>query len=232
MKTYLLLNIGTVIFPLLLSFDKKVHYVGKWKNLSLAILLTLIVFVVWDVFFTYYGIWSFNEEHLIGVNIINLPLEEWLFFITVPFASVFIYECLKAYFPKLEFAKPALTISRFLIPFFLMLGVLNWGQWYTSINFLVAAVTLYLHVQYFNSEYLSKFYLAYLIHLIPFGLVNGVLTALPVVIYNDAENYGIRLGTIPLEDTVYSFTLLLMNISFFEYFTSKQKASATQTTPS
>jgi hypothetical protein len=47
--------------------------------------------------------------------------------------------------------------------------------------------------------------------------VNGVLTALPVVIYNDLENIHTRLFTIPVEDTLYFMTLFLMNVSLYEY---------------
>jgi lycopene cyclase domain-containing protein len=56
-------------------------------------------------------------------------------------------------------------------------------------------------------------------------IVNGLLTALPVVIYNDLENIGVRIGSIPVEDFFYCFILLLMNISLYEYF---QKYSAKQ----
>ncbi|MEZ4686865.1 MAG: lycopene cyclase domain-containing protein [Bacteroidia bacterium] len=59
-------------------------------------------------------------------------------------------------------------------------------------------------------------------------LVNGVLTALPVVWYNDLENLNLsRLGSIPVEDPFYGMLLLLMNISLFEWF----KALMTIVTP-
>jgi lycopene cyclase domain-containing protein len=54
-------------------------------------------------------------------------------------------------------------------------------------------------------------------------VVNGVLTGLPVVIYNNMENSGIRIGTIPVEDFLYNAILLAMNIGLYEWFKLKYK---------
>jgi lycopene cyclase domain-containing protein len=47
-------------------------------------------------------------------------------------------------------------------------------------------------------------------------MVNGILTGSfidePVVLYNNDENLGIRLGTIPIEDIGYAFTMILMSL--------------------
>ena len=47
-------------------------------------------------------------------------------------------------------------------------------------------------------------------------IVNGVLTALPVVWYEPAEQIGQRLGTIPVEDFFYNMLCMLMNIGIYE----------------
>jgi lycopene cyclase domain-containing protein len=56
----------------------------------------------------------------------------------------------------------------------------------------------------------------------PFLIVNGMLTALPVVEYNDAHTLGIRVFTIPLEDFFYFFLLLIMNLTIYEYMKKQQ----------
>ncbi|HET9916194.1 MAG TPA: lycopene cyclase domain-containing protein, partial [Candidatus Binatia bacterium] len=44
--------------------------------------------------------------------------------------------------------------------------------------------------------------------LIPFAIVNTILTALPVVRYSSSAIWGVRLGTIPVEDFFYNYSLL------------------------
>ncbi|WP_268033418.1 lycopene cyclase domain-containing protein [Algoriphagus sp. PAP.12] len=226
---YLILNILTISFPLIRSFEPKINYSSKWPALFPAILFTGAFFLVWDHWFTVIGVWEFNPRYLVGVYFFQLPLEEWLFFLTVPFACVFIYEVLIYFFPKdyfLPFAKPFVYV---MVPFLLGLALLHLDKWYTAVNFIVGALVLIIHFLIFNDRYLGRFIFAYLVTLIPFMLCNGILTGAfteePVVIYNNAENLGIRIWTIPVEDTIYSMTLLLMNLSIFESIRSRKQLS-------
>jgi lycopene cyclase domain-containing protein len=64
------------------------------------------------------------------------------------------------------------------------------------------------------------FWVSFLIILIPFTIVNGVLTGIatdqPVVWYNDNHNLGIRFFTIPLDDFIYNLALILLNVTIYE----------------
>ena len=110
-----------------------------------------------------------------------------------------------------------------------MISILHLDKWYTSVNFLVGALALTIHYLLFKEKYLGRFIFAYLVHLIPLMICNGILTGglteEPVVIYNNSENLGIRIWTVPIEDLIYSMTLLLINISFLEYFRKTQTIS-------
>ncbi|MFW0716435.1 lycopene cyclase domain-containing protein [Pedobacter sp. N23S346] len=222
--TYLLINIAVIFFPLVLSFDKKVHFFSKWKFVVPAILITGVVFLVWDLLFVKLDVWSFNPDYLIGINLWGLPLEEMLFFLTVPYACVFIYECLNAYFPKDHFQKYSLALSNLFLGLCIAILFFGFRYWYTVINFGFLFVVL-AYVEYLNSKlrFMYKFYRAYLVALIPFYIVNGFLTAIPVVIYNNKENLNFRVGTIPFEDHFYLMSLLLMNIYLYELFKSSAK---------
>jgi len=220
--TYLLINLAVIFFPLALSFDKKVHFFSKWKFVLPSILITGLVFLIWDILFTKLNVWSFNPDYLIGVNLLGLPLEEILFFLTVPYACVFIYECLNAYFPKNDLQKYSLAISNLFLGLCVAILFFGYNRWYTLINFGFLFMVL-AYVEYVNVDFrfMYKFYRAYLISLIPFYIVNGFLTAIPVVMYNDKQNLGFRVGTIPFEDHFYLMGLLLMNIYLYEVFKSR-----------
>ena len=187
-------------------------------------MLTMGVFIPWDVIFTINGFWGFNSDYFLGFEIFSLPLEEWLFFICIPFACVFTHYALLLYFPNLKLNKvatKAISISLVLILFILALA--NYDKWYTLVNFSLAIPLTWLVYKY-NPQLLQHFFLTFLVMLIPFFIVNGVLTGSwidnQVVWYNDAENLGIRMGTIPVEDSIYAYSMILMNLFFFEYLCS------------
>ena len=113
--TYLIINVLTIFVPLLRSFEHRINMVSKWKALFPAIFVVGFIFIVWDILFMEMGVWGFTEEHLIGINIFGLPLEEMLFFLTVPYACLFIYEVLN-YFTKRDFFRA------FARPLFLLLS--------------------------------------------------------------------------------------------------------------
>lgn len=227
MSTYLLINILAVSAPFALSFDKKVHFYKRWKYLFPAIGITLAFFIIWDIIFTGMGVWGFNPLHLSGITIINLPLGEWLFFITVPYSSVFLYDVFKAYLKKSPFEGASKAISLFLIGFLFLLALLSYDKIYTFITFFSLSLFILLLQFGFKVKYLGWFYFSYLIVLIPFLIVNGILTGSfieqEVVWYNNNENLGIRLFTIPVEDIFYGMLLILMNVSFYEWFQNRKK---------
>jgi len=76
------------------------HFIRHWKPYFLAIIIVGFFFIAWDVFFTYQQVWGFNDEYLIGVRILGMPLEEYLFFLLIPYASVFIHYSLEYFYPN------------------------------------------------------------------------------------------------------------------------------------
>jgi lycopene cyclase domain-containing protein len=216
--TYLFLDLFTLAGPLALSFDRRVRFVQYVGAIVRSIPIVALPFLVWDLFFTLWGVWGFSDRHTVGLSFGGLPLEEILFFFVVPYAVLFIYECLRVYLPAAVAAsssweRPLLGV----VAGALLIGaILFSGLAYTGVVFGWGAVTTLAYLKFAPPGRERLFLLAYLVHLIPFGMVNGVLTAIPVVWYDDTENLGLRVGTIPFEDFWYSWSLFLGNVLLFE----------------
>jgi lycopene cyclase domain-containing protein len=189
----------------------------------------MLIFIPWDSVFTYCGIWGFNDRYITGIKIAYLPIEEWLFFPATHYAVVFIYECLNVYIKKDVLAKlyePVLLAFAFVG---IAAAVLHPGQLYSSMKMGGAAVLIFLMVFVFKPKWLSRFTLAFLISLLPFFIMNGMLTGTfieeEIVWYNPAAIFNVRLGSIPVEDLWYNLFMLLTTVSFYEYFKRKINSS-------
>jgi lycopene cyclase domain-containing protein len=216
MSLYLILELIIIIIPLALSFDKKMRFYRRWKSVLISLVLVGSFFVTWDIIFTKSGIWIFNPAYHAGLVFFNLPLEEWLFFIVVPYASIFIHYSLEFVYPKLRFSyKITRAISFILIALFLTLAFLNTNKIYTLIVFLVASVAIIFGILD-KFKILNLYFISFLVIMIPLLIFNGILTGTfiknEVFAYNDSYNLGIRIFSMPVEDLVYGFSLILFNI--------------------
>ena len=222
MSLYFWIDLLSISVPLLVSFHPRLPLYKEWRVLFLVLIVSLIPYIIWDVYFTVSGYWGFNEVYLSGISFLHLPIEEWLFFISIPYACVFTHFSLLELNPKIKLGENVTKyITYGLLLFFVILGGINYDKAYTLVDSAFAFVIL-LGVWRFNKGLLRSYYLTFLVMLIPFFIVNGILTGTgiedQVVWYNDNENLGIRLGTIPVEDTIYAFSLILLNLFLFVRF--------------
>ena len=198
-----------------MSFEKQLKFYKNLPALIFSISVVGAVFIVWDAYAVVRGDWSFNSKYVLSYKLYNLPLEEILFFVTVPYASIFLYETAKVYLKN----KP-LNLSRaafaYLSILFLGLAVIFWNQYYTATVFIFISVFM-LIVYIINPSFLREtiYWKWILITYLPFFIVNYSLTSLPIVSYSSKAIWGIRITTIPLEDFFYSFALLSLNLFFY-----------------
>ena len=226
---YLLLNLATLSVPLIRSFEPRVAYYKSFGSLAKAMLTVSGFFIVWDIWFTELGVWGFTPAYLSGIYLFGLPLGEYLFFITVPFACIFIYKCLELFFPKgIITSKLAGKISQLLIPFSLAVGIISYDKIYTASTFILLGIALIYVSWIAKCSWLPRFYESYALSLLPFFLKNGILTGSflesEVVWYNNSENLGIRIGTIPFEDIFYGMLLILGTLYLYEKFEASRKS--------
>lgn len=217
---YLTVNLASFIVPFLFSFHPRANFSRKWKYVLPAIFITAVFFIVWDEIFTQLGVWGFNPKYLTGIYILNLPIEEILFFFCIPYACIFTYFALNHLIERDHLFPHQELISSVLIFVMLIMGCYYIDRLYTGITFLLTGGFLAFQMLKLKPRYMGRFYFAFIFILIPFFIVNGILTGSfidePVVWYNNSENLGIRLGTIPIEDTFYGMLMLLTSISIAE----------------
>lgn len=224
--TYLALMLLSLAYPLAQSFEKRVFLWKRWKFMFPAILITAAFFIVWDIFFTITGVWSFNPKYVTGVYLIRMPIEEWLFFFIVPYCCFFVYFVCNYFIKKDVLGPYQKNVTLFFAIFTGIVGIVFFDRWYTAVASLASSVLLFYLYFLTDVKWLGRFFVGYFVSLIPFLMVNGILTAWPVVEYNDAENLGIRIfidgwANIPIDDTIYCLLLLLMNVSLYHYFENR-----------
>lgn len=213
--TYLLINGFIIAIPLALTFDKRTAYYRQIPAVGLSTGIVSACYLTWDALVTARGEWSFNGKYLTGFHLLNLPLEEVLFFITVPYSCLFIYEVV-LYATKERFYKMSTPVLIAAIVLLMAAGMAVRDQGYTLKA--LASCSIFLTVAYLLDRPLltSRRYWTWLaICYIPFLLVNSVLTALPVVEYNPKAIFGLRVFTIPIEDFFYNYAMLSFYLLFY-----------------
>ncbi len=221
--TYLILLVCLIAAPLALSFRKDIYFYTNWRYLFPSILITALPFVWWDLRFTQEGIWSFNPEYLTGISRKGLPLEEWLSFLVIPYSAVYLYEIFKYYCARYEYANPFVIVSLVLIVVF---GAMAWvfrARYYTFYVFLFSAVYLcYTIFRNLFKQHLTKFYFTFFAMLFPYLVFSGILTGLKVVEYQPDQILGVKLFSVPVENVVYLFLMILMVTTVYEYLKERK----------
>ena len=216
---YFILMLLTIAYPLAQSFERRIYYYKKWRLLFPSIILMMLLFIPWDICFTHWSIWDFNSDYICGIKVFLLPIEEWIFFIVVPFSCVFIHEVLNYFFNKNLESSSYSKISFFLAIVLALLSILYSDKLYTLVCFSLTSLSLFI-LSLYNPVWIGSFFRTFLVSLIPFLLVNGFLTGSfteqPIVRYSSNHIIGFRIINIPVEDSMYCLLMLLIVIAIYE----------------
>jgi len=137
MSAYLLINIGIIAVPLLFSFEKNIQFYKKFPYILISMFVVGLFYVLWDIHAAANFHWSFNPEFTGNIKIAGLPLEEILFFVTVPYSMIFLYEVFIFYFnDKINISPPAQITTRILSLIFLVSALFMINNAYTFIALL------------------------------------------------------------------------------------------------
>ena len=214
---YLLFNLAVVVGPVVAQFSRQIRYVSHWRLKLLVSVIVMIPYVIWDALVAG-SHWWFNETYTLDFRLFGLPIAEWLFFITVPFGCLLVWETLPQVDRWLVQLKPLRHVRNVLYAALPVgIWIFSTGKQYTGLVLccfgLVGLADTLLGVDLFL-RLKTYLYLAIVAGLIL--VFNGYLTARPVVVYGEAYQMGYRIWTIPIEDFGYGFTLMLFNTMLYE----------------
>jgi lycopene cyclase domain-containing protein len=215
---YLLFNIIVIAGPLAYSFEKNVYFRQYWREAALGIGSSLVVYVVWDAAVTNRH-WFFNPLYIMDFRFFKLPIEEWLFFITVPYACLFVKEVL-AIFVKNRSVRGLEWVRAFMFAF-LPAGIIVFqnGKEYTGLVLIAFSVVAFVDRQLGVHTLLQTRTYLLLACVVGFTFVfNMYLTARPLLIYAPEYQLDFRIITIPIEDFGYGVTHIALCNIVYEYF--------------
>jgi lycopene cyclase domain-containing protein len=225
MLTYLLVNLGALSLPLLFSFHRALRFYLNWKALWPAMLLSALFFISWDIYFTGLGVWGFDDRYILGIRFFNLPLEEYLFFICIPYATLFSYHCMTVIVNECVLKRQGRLFAFILAIILLGIGMWNYDKLYTAFISITVSVLLLVQVFVLRSIKMNRYLITLAFLMVPFIITNGILTGAwlnrPVFWYNSETILALRIFTIPIEDLFYTMLLLLVNVTLYEYFLSR-----------
>ena len=213
---YLLFNFIVIVGPVVSQFNRRIKHISQWRLKLLTNGIVMIPYIIWDVLVTG-SHWHFNKAYTLDFRLLGLPIGEWLFFITVPFGCLLVWETLPD--AKLLTRLRVLRYVRTVLYVTLPLGVwiFSAGKQYTGlVLFCVGLVGLTDTVLRTELLLQPKTYIYLGIVAVLTLIFNGYLTARPVVLYGETYQMGYRIFTIPVEDFGYGFTLMLFNAMLYQ----------------
>ena len=225
MSYYLYLNLLIIAFPLIFSFERRlIKFHTRIKPLLISIFLVGIFFVGWDVFATFRGHWSFNPIYVNDIKILGLPIEEILFFVTVPYSCLFVFESVLKFIGDKKIFATKKWFSLIIGALIIAVAFGFYGKEYTFLAILSVGLSV-LVVSLINFRlFSSRAYWIYIfLTLILFFIFNFLLTSTPVVQYSSAAITGFRITTIPIEDFLFNFSMLTNYLIIYLWASKKLK---------
>ena len=83
---------AAVTLPLELIGGARVY--RRPRALAATLMPVVAVFAGWDLIAVHRGDWWYSTRYTLGLRLLGLPVEEWLFFIVIPVCALLTYETL------------------------------------------------------------------------------------------------------------------------------------------
>lgn len=214
--TFLFIDLIIIGLPVLFSFSKHLHFISRLKHVVVATLVVSTIYIPWNIAFTTLKIWSYNPLKHLGTNLAKMPMEAYLYFTFTPYLCIFIYVWLTKLIKKNYFKGAHFALTPFLIAGMVLLLINNFDQTYAAIS--MCFLILLLLIQLVNGKrYMGKFYLSFVFSIIPLFLVDTLLAASKVIIYNPKVTLSYKLGYLPIDNLIFDAGLCLFSVMGYEW---------------
>lgn len=99
--SYLLILLFVLIGSGWLEFVMRTRLLPRWRSFLLTLVPVVAVFSLWDTYAIQSGHWYFNPDKITGILVWGgIPIDEILFFIVIPVASILTLEAVKSAKPQ------------------------------------------------------------------------------------------------------------------------------------
>jgi lycopene cyclase domain-containing protein len=101
--SYVAMLLFTLIGSWWLEFAFKIKVLRRPRKLLLSILPVSAFFLVWDAFAIHQKHWTFDSDQILGFyGPLDIPIEEFAFFIIIPIAAILTLEGVKVILQRIK----------------------------------------------------------------------------------------------------------------------------------
>ncbi|MFM7491959.1 MAG: lycopene cyclase domain-containing protein [Actinomycetota bacterium] len=101
--SYVAMLLFVIVGSWWLEFAFKTKVLRRPRILLIALLPVSAFFLIWDAFAINQNHWTFDEAQILGIyGPLNIPLEEYLFFLIIPIAAVLTLEGVKVVMKRVK----------------------------------------------------------------------------------------------------------------------------------
>lgn len=223
MSAYLILDVAIFALPLAFSFGRRVAFWRRWPSVIASTLVVEITMVLWRALSLHRGDFVFSPGSTLSTPVFGLPLDDVLFFVASAYATIFLYEVVRAFVPEkgvtmtpwkavalgTAFLVAGLVLYRF--PYMLTVLVLC-GAYFL----IAAAIAPHLLA---SSWYWIAFGIAYVVMLIAQGIIGG----LSAITFDAADVLGIHVAFVPLE--TFFFCIIPVGLALLAHILLRSRLS-------
>lgn len=209
------LVITLVVTSAALVFIKTTGF-KMWVTSIASIMIAALFFSWLENKFILEGVFQYNMATTSAIRFSEIPIETPIYYLVIPFVSMFVYRLTKHLYSKKLNASFANKFSIVFLILFAVLGVIYNHKAYTLIISAFSCFLLITQLLAIKGKYMKYFWIAYLFQLIPFLIIEEIICSKPVIQFYDTGISGIKLGYVPVETLILNLCIFLLPVTLTE----------------